>query len=386
MAAKDYYETLGVPKSATADEIKKAYRRLARKHHPDAGGSEEKFKEIGEAYEVLSDPEKRSQYDQFGAYFGGNAPTGGGPGGPGGAGGAGWPGSAPGGYTYTNVDMGDLGDLFGDMFAGGGPGAGRAAGAATQPSSAQRGRDLTYEVSLSFDEALTGVSTKVDVQRTERCPTCHGSGAAPGTGPVTCPVCHGTGHVAQGQGLFSFSRPCPRCGGSGTVIETPCPTCRGKGQVTKTKPLTVQIPAGVTDGGKIRFKGKGEPGVGGGPAGDLYVVTRIKPHPYFTREGADVALDLPVTVTEATLGAQLEVPTPDGRVKIKIAPGTQDGKVYKLPGKGAPRLKGGGKGDMKVRVQLVVPKELSAEQKELLRRFASSRGEADAVRAHLAKV
>jgi molecular chaperone DnaJ len=185
--------------------------------------------------------------------------------------------------------------------------------------------------------------------------------------------------------MFSFSRPCPRCGGTGKVIETPCSTCRGKGQVVRAKPVTVQIPPGVTDGGKIRFKGKGESGVSGGPAGDLYVVTRIKPHPYFTREGADVALELPVTVAEAALGAQLEVPTPSGRVKLKVAAGTQDGKVYKLPGKGAPHLKGSGTGDMKVRVRVVVPGELNAEQKELLKRFASSRGTTDDVRAHLAK-
>jgi molecular chaperone DnaJ len=384
VAAKDYYETLGVPKSATADEIKKAYRRLARKHHPDAGGSEEKFKEVGEAYEVLSDPEKRSQYDQFGAYFGGNVPPGAG----GSGGSAGRPGGAagPGGFTYTNVDVGDLGDLFGNLFSGGMPGTGTVGGpAASSRSAAQRGRDLTYELSLTFGEALTGVSTKVEVQRTETCPTCHGSGAAPGTAPTTCPVCHGSGHVAQGQGVFSFSRPCPRCGGSGQVVETPCTTCRGKGQVVRTKPVTVQIPPGVTDGGKIRFKGKGESGVGGGPAGDLYVVTRIKPHPYFTRDGADVMLELPVTIAEAALGAQLEVPTPSGRVKLKVAPGTQDGKVYKLPGKGVPRLKGTGTGDMKVRVKLVVPKDLNAEQKELLKRFASSRGTADDVRAHLTK-
>jgi len=258
-------------------------------------------------------------------------------------------------------------------------------GPAQTRTAAQRGRDLTYEVSLTFDEALKGVSTKVDVQRTESCPTCHGSGAAPGTSSTTCPVCQGSGHVAQGQGVFSFSRPCPRCGGSGKIIETPCSTCRGKGQVVRAKPVTVQIPPGVTDGGKIRFKGKGESGIGGGPAGDLYVITRIKPHPYFTREGADVALELPVTVTEAALGAQLEIPTPSGRVKLKVAPGTQDGKVYKLPGKGAARLKGNGFGDMKVRVKIVVPEELNAEQKELLKRFASSRGAADDVRKRFAK-
>jgi molecular chaperone DnaJ len=375
-AARNYYDILGVPKSATADEVKKAFRRLARKHHPDAGGSEEKFKELNEAYEVLSDPEKREQYDQYGAYFGGNVPPG-----AGGAGPAGWPGAGPGpgGAAYTNVDLGDLGDLFGSMF-GGGAGGGRSAGPA-----AQRGRDLTYEVQLSFDEAMKGVSTKIEVQRTESCPTCHGSGAAPGTSPVTCPVCKGSGHVAQGQGLFSFSRPCPRCAGAGTIVETPCPTCRGKGQVVKTKPVTVQIPAGVNDGGKLRFKGKGEPGVAGGPAGDLYVMTRIASHPYFTRDGANVVLELPVTFTEAALGSDVEVPTPDGRVKLKIAPGTQDGKVYKLAGKGAPKLKGAGRGDMKVRVKIVVPKDLSAEQKELLKRFASARGEADQVRTLLAK-
>jgi molecular chaperone DnaJ len=377
MAAKDYYETLGVPKSATADEIKKAYRRLARKHHPDAGGKEEKFKEVGEAYEVLSDPEKRTQYDQYGAYFGGNPPPG--PGGSGGfpGGGAGWPGGMPGGQTYANVDLGDLGDIFGSMFSGGGGGRG-----ASRRPAAQRGRDLNYEVTVTFDEALTGVSTKVDVQRTEQCSTCHGSGAAPGTGPVTCPVCKGTGHTAQGQGMFSVSRPCPRCGGSGSIIESPCRTCRGKGSVVKIKPVTVQIPAGVTDGGKIRFKGKGEPGVSGGPSGDLYVVTRIKPHPYFSRDKADVILELPLSITEAALGAQLEVPTPEGRVKIKIAPGTQDGKVYKLPGKGAPKLKGSGKGDLRVRVSVVVPSDLSSEQKDLLKRFASSRGEKDDLRPH----
>jgi molecular chaperone DnaJ len=186
--------------------------------------------------------------------------------------------------------------------------------------------------------------------------------------------------------MFSFSRPCPRCGGSGRVVETPCPTCKGKGQVTRTKPLTIQIPAGVTDGGKIRFKGKGEAGVAGGPPGDLYVVTRIAKHPYFSREGADIALELPVTLTEAVLGADVEVPTPSGgRVKLKVAPGTQDAKVYRLPGKGAPRLKGGSRGDMKVHVRIVVPKDLNAEQKELLKRFASSRGEADEVRSHLAR-
>jgi molecular chaperone DnaJ len=373
-AARNYYDILGVPKTASADEIKKAFRKSARKHHPDAGGSEEKFKELNEAYEVLSDKEKRAQYDQFGQYFGGSGGPGyGGPGGPSprGAG-------APGGFQYTTADLGDLGDIFGSVFSGFG------GGAPSQPR-AQRGADLTYEVALTFDEALEGVTTKVDVQRVESCPTCRGSGAAPGTSPTTCPVCKGTGHVSQGQGLFGVSRPCSRCGGSGRIVETPCTTCRGKGSVVKVKPVTVKIPAGANDGGKIRFKGKGEPGSGGGPAGDLYLVTHIKKHPYFTRDGADVMLELPITLSEAALGAEMEVPTPRDRVKLKVAAGTQDGKVYKLPGKGAPKLKGSGHGDMKVRVKVAMPTELSAEQKELLKRFASSRGEADHVRKHLEK-
>ena len=368
MAGKDYYEILGVDKGASADDIKKAFRRLARKHHPDTGGTEEKFKEINEAYEVLSDPEKRQQYDQFGQYFGGNMPPGAGPGG-------------PGGYQYTNVDLGDLGDLFGNLFGGAAQGGGFG-GFGRQTTQAHRGRDLTYEVTLSFEDALKGTSTKVEVQRDEQCGTCHGSGAKPGTSPKTCPTCNGTGTVSQPQGVFGFSRPCPRCAGRGTIIEEPCPTCRGRGRVVRVKPITVNIPAGVTDGGKIRFKGKGEPGTNGGPAGDLYVVTHAQPHPFFKRDGADVVLDLPVTVVEASLGTEVTVPTPDGgKVKLKIPEGTQDGKVMRLAGKGAPKLKGSGRGDLKVRVKVVVPQKLSAEQKELLRRFESSRG--DEVRAHI---
>ncbi len=374
--AKNYYDILGVPKSATADEIKKAFRKLARKHHPDKeGGSEERFKEINEAYEVLSDKEKRAQYDQFGQYFGGNVPPGAGAAGPGGAAwppGAGWPGGAPGG-VYGNVDFGDLSDLFGSVFTGGG----------RQESRAQRGRDLSYELTLGFDEALQGVSTKVEVQRAEQCKTCKGSGASPGTSVSTCPVCNGSGRVSQGQGMFAFSRTCHRCNGTGKVIEKPCATCKGVGRVVKNRPVTVQIPAGVTDGGRIRFKGKGEPGTGGGPAGDLYVVTHIRSHPYFKRHGADVLLDLPVTYDEAALGAEVEIPTPDGRVKLKIAEGTQSGKVYKLAGKGAAKLKGGGRGDMKVKVKVVTPEDLNTEQKELLKRFASSR--AEDMRKHLSQ-
>ncbi len=372
MADKDYYDILGVPKTATADDIKKAFRKAARKHHPDAGGSEERFKELNEAYEVLSDDEKRKQYDEYGRYFGGNMPPGGGAGAPG----AGWPGGGfPGGASYQTVDMGDLGDLFGNLFGGG--------GTTGRRSAAHRGADLQYDLTLSFDEALRGTSTKVDVKRTETCGTCKGSGAKPGTSPTTCPTCNGTGHISQGQGVFGFSRPCPRCGGSGKIVESPCPTCKGKGKVVRVKPLTVNIPPGVTDGGKLRFAGKGESGTGGGPAGDLYVLTHIKPHPYFSRDGADVVLDLPVTIVEAALGAEVTVPTPDGgKVKLKVAPGTADGKVLKVPGKGAPKLKGKGNGDLRVRVKIAVPAKLTAEQQEMLRRFESSRDEN--VRAHIA--
>ncbi len=371
MAGKDYYDILGVSKTATADEIKKAFRKQARKHHPDAGGSEEKFKEINEAYEVLSDAEKRSQYDQFGQYFGGNVPPGAG------QQGAGWPGGGAGGYTYQNVDLGDIGGLFGDLFSGMGGGAGP-----RSRSSAHRGSDLQYDVTLTFDEALHGVSTKVEIKRSETCATCHGTGAKPGTSPTTCPTCKGAGHVTQGQGMFGVSRPCPRCGGSGTIIENPCATCRGKGSVVKLKPITVNVPPGATDGGRLRFKGKGEPGTGGGPAGDLYVVTHVKPLPYFSRDGAVVLMDLTVTIADAVLGTEITIPTPDGqKVKLKVAEGTSDGKVYKIPGKGAPKLKGKGAGDLKVKVHIAVPKKLTREQKELLQKFDASRD--DDVRAHI---
>ena len=367
-ARKDYYEILGVKKDATTDEIKKAFRKLARKHHPDAGGSEERFKDINEAYEALSDSEKRKQYDQFGQYFGGNVPPGAG------ATGAGWPPGA-GGATHTNVDFGDLfGDLLGGGGAGGFGGRGR--------SSARRGRDLTYDVKLSFDEALAGISTKVEVQRTEKCSTCKGSGAKPGTSPTKCPNCGGSGRTSKGQGMFAFSRTCPRCAGSGKIIESPCKTCRGTGKVTKLKPITVNVPPGATDGGKLRFSGKGEPGENGGPPGDLYVTTHIRKHPFFERKGSDIYLDLPVTVSEAALGAEITIPTPDGqKIKLKVKPGTQDDKVFRLSGKGAPKLKGKGKGDLKVRVKVVVPTKLNSEEKELLQRFASSHPED--VRVHI---
>ena len=371
----NYYDVLGVKKDASADDIKKAFRKLARKHHPDVGGSEEKFKEINEAYEVLSDKEKRAQYDQYGQYFSQGVPPGYG------AQGGGRPGA--GGVSYQNVNLGDLGDLgdnFGSVFGGGG-GGGRGGGRRAQPQP-HRGADLQLDLDLTFEQAFSGTSTKIEVDREETCATCKGSGAKPGTAPVSCPACGGTGAVSEGQGMFGFSRPCPRCGGSGTIVEQPCGACRGVGSVTRRVPVTVNVPAGATDGGKLRFKGKGASGANGGPAGDLYVITRIKPHAYYSRDGADVVLDLPVTIAEAALGVQVTVPAPDGsKVKLKVPPGTQDGAIFRIRGKGAPRLKGGGNGDLKVRAHVAVPKHLTDEQRETLERFAAEQTED--VRAHI---
>lgn len=365
----NYYDVLGVKKDATAAEIKKAFRRLARKHHPDTGGDEEKFKEINQAYEVLSDAEKRTQYDQYGQYFGGQAP--------GGPGGAGWP---PGGarVRVNNVDLGDLGDL-GDLFGSVFGGTGGHQGRGPQP---RRGRDVQVDLNLTFEQAFQGTSAKVEIERTEKCGTCGGSGAKPGTSPATCTTCGGSGSVSEGQGMFGFSRPCPRCGGSGQMIEHPCATCRGSGVVRRRVPVTVNVPAGATDGGKLRFKGKGETGEAGGPAGDLYVVTRIAKHPYYVRDGADVIVDLPVSIAEAALGTEIKVPTPGGgHVKLKVPAGTQHGKVFRVRGKGAPKLKGSGHGDLKVKTRLVVPKDLSEHQQDLLREFTADGHEE--LRAHI---
>ncbi len=365
----NYYDTLGVKKDASADDIKKAFRRLARKHHPDKGGDEEKFKDVNEAYEVLSDTEKRAQYDQYGQYFGGQVPPGAGGGYPGqgrpGAGGAG-------GFRVE-----DLGDIFGSVFGGGGGYGGGPSG--PQP---RRGRDVQVDLDLTFDAAMKGTSAKVEIERAETCSVCKGSGAKPGTGTSTCPTCSGAGTVSQGQGMFGFSRACPRCEGRGTVIEQPCSACRGKGRVLRNKPVTVNVPAGATDGGRLRFKGKGESGVDGGPPGDLYVVSRIQPHPVFARDGADVTMDLPVTIAEAALGAQITIPAPDGsKLKLKVPPGTQHGKVFRFKGKGAPRLKGSGAGDLRVKVKVVVPEHLTDEQRDLLEQFAT--GDGHDIRSHI---
>jgi molecular chaperone DnaJ len=366
----DYYDTLGVKKQASQDEIKKAFRKLARQYHPDRNpgdkGSEEKFKEINQAYETLSDAEKRRQYDEYsrlGAF---------GPGGSGGQGYGPFQGFDPdmfqqGGATFQ---MGDLGDILSGLFGGA---AGGRAGGRGRRQAAARGADLEVDVTLSFDDSLHGASVRVPVEKDDMCETCHGSGAKPGTTPAICPDCQGRGVTALNQGFFALSQPCPRCHGAGTMIEHPCPSCHGTGAMRQTKRYSVKIPAGVKDGTRIRIKGKGQAGRRGGAPGDLYVVTRVADDRLFERRGDDVLLEVPVTFAEAALGASVKVPTPGGgRVSIKIPAGTQDGRTMRVRGKGAPRLRGGGNGDLLARIRLAVPSRLNKEQRELVEQFARS--------------
>jgi molecular chaperone DnaJ len=351
--AEDLYKVLGVSKKATDDEIKKAYRKLARQYHPDRNPddpqAEERFKEVQGAYDTLSDPEKRKEYDSGGAFagFGQRAgPGGAGPFGPGG-GGAGF--------------GGDLGDIFSNIFSRGG---GRAE--PQQP----RGRDLETETVLGFDQAINGAQVSVTVPKQERCPTCHGNGAKPGTSPVTCPRCEGRGIDSQSQGFFSISQPCPQCGGAGQIIEDPCPTCGGSGLTQQTKRYKVNIPAGVRDGTRIRLAGKGEAGPRGGEPGDLYVVTRVTPSPVFQRlDGGNLEVTLPITVAEALQGATIEVPTLDGTKKIKIPQGTKHGTIQRLRGEGAPKRGKKGRGDIRYRLEIEMPQKLSKEQREAVEKL-----------------
>jgi molecular chaperone DnaJ len=337
------YETLGVAKNASADEIKKAYRKLARQYHPDRNpgdaAAEERFKEVQGAYDLLSDPEKRKQYDTFGAN--------------------GQPGGFGGGANF-NFDIGDLGDLFGGLFGG------RRGGARGQRQG-MRGADVEATVNLSFEDSLQGLETKIPVEVDAPCRECGGSGAQPGTAPVICPECNGRGVKVESQGLFGLSQPCPRCRGNGTVIEKPCPTCHGTGRQRRTKRYTVRIPAGVKDGTRIRLKGKGEPGANGGPPGDLNVVTRVVESPLYERRGgADLVVNVPVTYAEAALGAKVEVPTPEGPVSLKVPAGSEDGKLLRIRGRGAPKLGGSGRGDVLARVRISVPKKLTKREREAI--------------------
>jgi molecular chaperone DnaJ len=352
--AEDPYKVLGVSKKASDEEIKKAYRKLARRYHPDRNPddpkAEERFKEVQGAYDTLSDPEKRKQYDA-GGMFGGLGGFGRGPqGAPGGQGG------------FGGFGAGDLGDLFGSIFSRGG---GRA-----QPQQV-RGRDLETEISLSFDQAVNGTQVTVAVPKAEQCGTCHGSGAKPGTSPITCPRCEGRGIDSQSQGFFSISQPCPQCGGSGELIEDPCPTCGGSGLTQQTKRLKVNIPAGIKDGGRIRLAGKGEAGPRGGPPGDLYVVTRVQASPVFKRlDDGSLEVAVPITVAEALRGATIEVPTLSGTKKIKVPAGTKHGTLQRLRGEGPPRPGGGSQADIRYRLEIELPEKLTDEQEEAVEQLA----------------
>jgi molecular chaperone DnaJ len=345
---KSLYEVLGVEKGASQDEIKKAYRKLARQYHPDKNpgdkDAEEMFKEVQAAYDVLSDAEKRQQYDSWGS------PSGRPQFGPGGS------------FTFDFGDFGDLGDLLGGIFGG-----------RTSPPRRERGRrgsDVDVTVNLSFEDALKGVETTIPVALETTCSDCGGSGARKGTAPIVCPQCGGRGVVSEAQGLFALSQPCPRCRGNGTVIEDPCPTCRGTGRQRRTRRFKVKIPAGAKDGTRIRLRGKGEAGYGGGPAGDLYVVTKVAPSKLYRRRGeADLEIEVPVTYPEAALGATVEVPTPDGRLSLKVPAGTQDGRLLRMKGHGAPKLKGSGRGDLIARVRVTVPSKLSKAERDALEQF-----------------
>ena len=348
--AKDLYDVLGVKKGASADEIKKAYRKLARQHHPDRNAgddaAEERFKEVQGAYDVLSDPEKRKQYDAFGAA------------GPGMGGG-------PGGFNVNvgDFDLGDLGDIFGGIFGGGGSGRARTR---SQQARREKGADVEAQVSLAFEDSLHGVSVQVPVEVETSCRECGGSGAKPGTAPKICPECNGRGVKSESQGLFALSSPCPRCRGNGTVIEQPCARCGGTGRERRTKRYAVKIPAGVKDGTRIKLKGKGEPSPNGGPPGDLHVITRVEASPVYERRGADLVVDVPVSFADAALGGTVDVPTPEGPVSLKIPPGSEQGKLLRIRGRGAPKLNGGGKGDVLARVRIEVPKRVNKRARELL--------------------
>ena len=347
--APDPYQVLGVEKDASDDTIKKAYRRLARDYHPDRNpddkDAEERFKDVQAAYDILSDPEKRKAYDTFGN-----------------AAGRGFPGGPDGGNVrFEDFDLGNLSDLLGGVF-GGGFGAGRRPGA-TMP---ERGDDLEAHVRISFEDSLNGAQVRIPVEVDAPCSTCHGTGAEPGTSPVTCPQCAGRGVVSDSQGLFAFSQPCPRCRGNGTIVEKPCRVCRGTGTERVTRRYSVKIPAGARSGTRVRLKGKGGHGHHGGPAGDLFVVVDVDPSPLYERRGADLVLDVPVTYVEAALGAKVEIPTPEGPVSLKVPAGTESGKLLRVKGRGAPRIGGSGRGDLLARVKVTVPKKLTKAEKEAL--------------------
>ena len=367
---RDYYEVLGVSRNADAAAIKKAYRKLAKKYHPDMNPgdkeAEQKFKEASEAYAVLSDPDKRRQYDQFGhaAFENGGGGAGGG----------------FGGFDFNGADMGDIfGDIFGGGFGdifGGGFGGGQ-----TQRSGPRRGENLRVRLNITFEEAAFGCEKDVSVERSEQCATCKGSGCQPGTTPEICPDCHGSGMVQVQQrtpmGVFASTRPCQKCRGTGRIIHQPCTDCGGTGAVRKRKTIKINIPAGIDHGQTISLRGQGNAGKNGGSAGDLLITVMVQPDEVFRREGVDVFCEAPITFAQAALGATLEIPTIDGKVKYDLPEGTQTGSVFRLRGKGIPVLNGRGRGDQYVTVTVETPRNLTKEQKEALRRFSDSLGESN---------
>ena len=358
---RDYYEVLGVAKTATADEIKSAYRKLAMKYHPDRNPgnkeAEEKFKEAAEAYDVLHDPEKRQRYDQFG-HAGMNG---------------------MGGFSGGGMNMDDIFAAFGDLFGGRMNGGGGFGGFESffgggrqrreDPNGPRRGEDMTFRLDIDFDEAIFGSERTIDITLPSECPDCHGSGAAVGSHRVTCRTCGGRGQVIGGGGFFQVRQTCPACGGEGTVIEKPCRTCRGTGHVSKPQHISLRIPAGVDDGSRLRLAGKGGGGLRGGPNGDLYVLIGIRESEIFERDGQELGVDVPVSPVLAALGGSVEVPTPDGAATLKIPAGTPNGKLFRLRGKGVPSLRGGSPGDLTARIVFEVPDNLDRRQREALEAF-----------------
>ncbi len=355
---KDYYDLLGVAKGANADDLKKAYRNMAKKHHPDANpndkSAEEKFKEINEAYEVLSDPQKKAAYDQFGH-------AGVGAGGPGGFGGGG----------FRPQDMGnaaDFEDIFGDVFSNffGSQGGRGGRGGRSQ---AQEGDDLRHDLKLTFEEAAFGTSQEIKVRKLSTCDSCHGSGAKAGSGRVVCSSCKGTGQVRQSQGFFTIARTCGKCGGQGEMPGSPCPTCHGHGRVEKDRVISVKVPPGVDEGSRLRIRGEGEAGINGGPAGDLYVFLHVEAHEFFERDRSNLHCEIPISFVQASLGTELEVPTLEGPVKMKVPSGTQSGKVFRLKEKGLKDPQNSTVGDLLVTVTVETPTDLNSKQKKLLEEF-----------------
>jgi molecular chaperone DnaJ len=353
VSKRDYYEVLGVPRTASDQEIKSAYRKLALKNHPDRNpgdkGAEERFKEAAEAYAVLADTDKRHIYDRFGHPGLGGAATGG---------------FDPTVFTGFEDILGGLGDIFGigEMFGGqrrrGGP---------------QRGADLRYDLEISFDESARGVETTIQIPRQETCESCNGSGAAPGSKPTTCPQCQGRGQLRYQQGFFTVARTCGQCRGTGSIISSPCTTCRGSGRVQQTRKLTVKIPAGIASGQRLRLSSEGEAGAGGGPAGDLYVVVHVQEHPFFHRDGNDLFCEIPLNYTTVALGGEITIPSLEGEQTLKIPEGTQTGATFRLRGKGMPDVVAGrGRGDLLVTVKVVTPRKLTKEQRKVLEQLAEA--------------